>query len=290
MSATPRPADSGPFTESQLNALLKLLGDEDPAVHRTIRARLLAGGESVFPFLERHRLHPDPAVRLRVRELLRERAAARYDGEFLQFVLSQGEHLDLEEGIWRFTRTTYPDTNVEAFQAQLDEWAARVQGLLPSGFGPGVALDAMNEVLFEQLQFRGNAENYFDPANSYLNRVMDRRLGIPISLSAVYLLVAKRVQLPMVGIGMPAHFLCRFQTAMAEVYIDPFHRGQLLTRLDCRKRLLESAIGYDERHLAPLSSRRILQRMIANLHLIHKERRNRTDADRLQRYLVALSR
>ena len=270
--------------------MLILLGDEDPGVVRLIRSRLVAGGEPVFEFLERHRLHPEPAIRGRIRELLGERASARRDSEFLRFVLSHGEHFDLEEGIWRFTLTTYPETNVEAFQAQLDDWAGRVRDLLPSGFGPGVALDALNEGLFEQLKFRGNDDDFFNPANSYLNRVMDRRLGIPISLSAVYILVARRVGLPVVGIGMPSHFLCRYQTAVAEVYIDPFHRGQLLTRLDCRKRLLESAIGYDERHLAPLSSRRTLQRMIANLHLIHKERRQRDVVERLQRYLVALSR
>jgi len=270
--------------------MLTLLGDEDPEVQRTIRARLAAGGEPVFEFLQSQRLHADPATRRQVRDLLRERAAARHDGEFLLFILSQGEHFDLEEGIWRFTRTTYPDINVLAFQAQLDDWAAQVRALISPGCGPGEALDSMNEVLFERLRFRGNEDQFFDPSNSYLNRVMDRRLGIPISLSAVYLLVAKRVRLPIVGIGMPAHFLCRYQTPMAEVYIDPFHRGQLLTRLDCRKRLLESAIGYDERHLAPLSSRRTLQRMIANLHLIQKERRNRQESERLQRYLVALSR
>lgn len=270
--------------------MLILLGDEDPQVHRLIRARLVAAGEPAFTFLERHRLHDDPAIRRRVRELLHERLAARNDAEFLQFILSQGEHFDLEEGLWRFVLTSHPEINVAAYQAQLDEWAARVGGMLPAGFGPGVALDAMNEVLFEQLRFRGNEEHFFDPANSYLNRVMDRRLGIPITLSAVYLLVARRVRIPVTGIGMPSHFLCRYQTPMAEVYIDPFHGGQLLTRLDCRKRLLESAVGFDESHLAPLSSRRTLQRMIANVHLIHKERRNRPESDRLQRYLVALSR
>lgn len=270
--------------------MLTLLGDEDPAVHRLIRSRLVGGGDPVYQFLEQNRLHRDPSIRRRVREILFERVASRCDADFLQFILSQGEHFDLEDGIWRFTRTSYPDANIEAFQAQLDEWAGRVRVLLPPGCGPGVALDALNEVLFEQLRFVGNEDDFFDPANSYLNRVMDRRLGIPISLSAVYLMVSRRLGLPVVGIGMPSHFLCRYQTAVAEVYIDPFHRGQFLTRLDCRKRLLESAVGYDERHLAPVSSRRILQRMIANLHLIHKERRQRDESERLQRYLVALSR
>lgn len=290
MSASPRPADSGPFTESQLSALLTLLGDEDPAIHQAIRSRLVEGGELVFRFLERNRLHPDPPIRRRVREMLGEREAQRHDADFLQFILSQGEHFDLEDGIWRFTRTTYPDANLEAFQAQLDEWAARARSLLSSSSGPGVTLDALNEVLFEQLGFRGNEEDFFNPANSYINRVMDLRRGIPISLSAVYMMVSRRLGLPVVGIGMPSHFLCRYQTAVAEVYIDPFHRGRFLSRLDCRKRLLESPIGYDERHLAPVSSRRMMQRMIANLHLIHKDRRQREESERLQRYLVALSR
>ncbi|HAB19976.1 MAG TPA: hypothetical protein DCE44_26540 [Verrucomicrobiales bacterium] len=270
--------------------MLTLLGDDDPVIYRTVRARMLAAGESVYEFLHQNRLHPEPAIRRRVRELLNERAANRYDSEFLAFVLSQGEHFELEEGVWRFTLTTYPETNVAAFRAQLDDWAGIVRARLSSSPGPGSAVAALNEVLFERLNFSGNSDNYFDPANSYLNRVMDRRLGIPISLCALYLFLGRRLNLPLVGIGMPGHFICRYQTATEEIYIDPFHRGQLLSRLDCRKRLLDLAVEYDERHLTPVSNRRTLQRMIANLHLIHKERKQREEADRLQRYLVALSR
>jgi regulator of sirC expression with transglutaminase-like and TPR domain len=270
--------------------MLTLLGDEDPGVFLAIRDRLLSAGEPALRLLEQSRLHPDPAIRRRVREILNARAANQFDSEFLAFVLSQGEHFDLEEGVWKFTLTTHPEVNVAAFRAQLDEWAGLVRTQLGPVYGPGVAVDALNDVLFGQLGFRGNSENYFDPANSYLNRVMDRRLGIPISLSAVYLLVGRRLGLPLVGIGMPRHFICRYQTATEEIFIDPFHGGQLLSRLDCRKRLLEDSPDFDEKLLSPVSNRRILQRMIANLHLIHKERRQPAEAERLQRYLVALSR
>jgi regulator of sirC expression with transglutaminase-like and TPR domain len=102
--------------------------------------------------------------------------------------------------------------------------------------------------------------------------------------------VARRLGLPLVGIGMPGHFLCRFQTATDEFYIDAFHGGQLLSRIDCKKRLVNLAVDYDDRHLAPISPRRILQRLIANLHLIHKEKRHRREAERLESYLVALAR
>jgi regulator of sirC expression with transglutaminase-like and TPR domain len=270
--------------------MLTLLGDDDPEIVRTIQDQFLSVGDRAYELLEENRLHPEPSVRRRIRSLLNERAASRYDSEFLAFVLSQGEHFDLEQGVWKFTLTTHPDINVAAFQAQLDAWADQVREQLGPTRGPGVILDTLNDLLFQQLGFRGNSENYFDPANSYLNRVMDRRLGIPISLCAIYLFLGRRLGLPLVGIGMPGHFLCRFQSTTEEIFVDPFHGGKLLSRLDCRKRLAELAIEYDERHLAPVSNRRTLQRMIANLHLIHKERRHREEVERLQRYLVALSR
>ncbi len=278
------------FTDAQLSAMLTLLGDEDPEVHSAIRAKLLAGGEPVFRFLGRHHLHPEPSVRLRVRELLGQREAALRDGEFMAFVLGQGEQFDLEDGVWRFSLARYPDINVAAFRAQLDAWADRVRGSLGAGASGAETLLALNQVLFVELGFRGNADDYYDPANSYVNRVMDRRRGIPISLSAVYLFVARRLGLPVTGIGMPGHFLCRYQTPREEIYIDAFNGGKLLDRADCKRRIEALAVEHDDSHLAPVTSRRMLQRMIANLHLLHKERKQRAEAERLQRHLVALSR
>lgn len=270
--------------------MLTLLADDDPSVREAIRVRLVAGGEPVFQFLQRQRLHPVPAIRRRVVELLDQRAAERHDGEFLAYILKQGEQFDFEEGVWCFTQTRHPGINVEAFRAQLDDWAGQVRTTIRISATGEETLTALNTVLFDELGFFGNEVDYYDPANSYVNQVMDRRRGIPISLSAVYLFVARRLGLPVVGIGMPGHFLCRYQTSIEEFYIDPFHRGKLLSRVECKRRIANLAVEYDESHLAPVSSRRMLQRMIANLHLIHKERKQRAEAERLQRYLIALSR
>jgi len=287
---TPERATGQPPTEPQLRALVTLLGDDDPSVAEVARQRLAEAGEAGVEFLRRQRVHPDPAVRRRVREILDARDADQFDSEFLAFILNHGEHFDLEAAVWSFTRTTHPEINVAAFQAQLDEWGDRVREKLRHAASGETALQAVNEVLFAELGFRGNEDDYYNPANSYLNLVMDRRLGIPLSLSVLYMFLARRVRLPVVGIGMPGHFLCRYQTPTEEFYIDAFHGGKLLTRIDCKKRLVNLAVEYDERHLAPISPRRVLQRMIANLHLIHKEKRHRPEAGRLERYLVALAR
>jgi regulator of sirC expression with transglutaminase-like and TPR domain len=270
--------------------MLTLLGDEDDSVVKTIRGHILSAGPEGMEFLGQNTLHPDPLVRRRVLDIIDKSEADRRDAEFMAFVLSQGEHFDLEEGIWKFTLTTYPRINIDGFKAQLDDWTKRTRTVMGHSAGPGIAIDALNEVLFRQLGFVGNEADYFNPENSYLNRVMDLRRGIPISLCLVYLLIGKRLGLPLVGIGMPGHFICRWQTATEEVFIDPFHSGRLLTRSECRKRLQDLAIEYDDRHLAPLSHRRTLTRVVANLHLIYKERRETATVERLLRYLIALSR
>lgn len=271
-------------------ALVTLLADEDPAVSEPIRRRLLSGGTVTAGWLRGHRLHADPAVRRRVREVLDAMGRATAEAEWGAFLSRQGEGIDLEEGAWLFVRTRYPDAPMEAYRAQLDEWAARLRASMGLATSGSAMLERINALLFGELGFRGNEENYYDPGNSYLNLVMDRRKGIPITLGVVYLLLSRRLALPVTGIGMPGHFLCRYQTAREEHYIDAFHEGRLLTRADCVRRLRQFSVEHDDSVLQPLSPRRILHRMVSNLHLLHKDRRNRPEAERLERYLALLGR
>lgn len=285
----PAPLTGTPSIQRQL-ALLTLLGDDDPLVSEQIRAQLISGGQATLEWLENHRYHDEPLVRRRLREIFGHFAAAQADAEFLTFTLAHGEHFDLEQSIWLFVRTRYPDVPVDGYRAQLDDWAGAIRPTLTAASSVDARLQCVNEQLFGRLGFKGNANTYYDPQNSYLNRVMDRRRGIPISLCLLYLFVCRRLNLPVTGIGMPGHFLCRYQSPREEFYIDAFHEGRLLTKLDCLKRLKEFGSDFDEGALTPISTRRILQRVVANLHLIHKEARDRAETDRLQRYMIALAR
>ena len=276
--------------ENQKAALISLLADEDPSIYATVRSRLLAVGPPVCEWLRPHLLSNDPLLRRRARDLSLHFGRQAADNRFLAFCLRQSEELDLEHGVWLLTQTQYPDTNVEAYQALMDLFADELRDQLLTLHGAKSVLGVLNELLFQQLGFRGNEHNYYDPENSYLNTVMDRRTGNPISLCLIYLLVARRLRLPVAGIGLPGHFLCRYQSSSEEVFVDCFNQGKLMTKADCIHYLVRGNYDLQEDYLAPLTPRRMLMRVCGNLHRIYFHLNQMEEATRLQRYLVALAR
>jgi regulator of sirC expression with transglutaminase-like and TPR domain len=284
-SSAPAPA----LTDSQKVALVKLLPDEDLAIYHTVRSKILAYGPDAVRWLQPHALSSDPVLRRRCQEILQHIARQAADNEFLGFCLRNGEDLDAEEGAFLLAQTQYPDINIAAYQALLDSYAGDLRERIDFGAPCENILATINEYLFEVRNLRGNEQNYYDPENSYLNRVMDKRTGNPISLCLVYLFLSRRLKLPVAGIGMPGHFLCRFQTSTDELFIDVFNRGKLLSKADCIKYLQQTSHGFQETYLAPISSRRVLLRICSNLHQIYVQLGLPDETSRFQRYIVALA-
>jgi regulator of sirC expression with transglutaminase-like and TPR domain len=289
MTAPSSTESSEVLSESQKAALIKLLTDDDIAVYHTIRGKILSYGNGAGQWMRPHTLSSDPVLRRRASELVHYLARQEADNQFLAFCLNQGEDLDIEEGAWLLSRTQYPDVNVTAYQALFDSYSGDLRERIDFAATPESILATINQYLFTELGFVGNETNYYDPDNSYLNRVVDRRTGNPISLCLVYLLVARRLRLPIVGIGMPGHFLIRFQSSTGEVFIDAFNRGKLLTKADCVKYLLHTSHGFQEGYLSPVSPRRVLLRVCSNLHQIYAQLELSEETSRLQRYIVALA-
>jgi regulator of sirC expression with transglutaminase-like and TPR domain len=285
-----QPATSlGKLDEKQRRALVSLLADDDQNVYRTVRQKIISHGPASVPWLREHTLSNDPVLRRRAHEIVSHFARQAADTQLLAFCLNQGEDFDLEQSVLLLSRTQYPDINPVAYSALLDDFAGDLRDRLDLNGDPGQILRIINEYLFRELKFTGDEHNFYDPDNSYFNRVMDRRAGNPISLSLVYLLLARRLHLPMAGIGLPGHFLCRYQSSRAEIFVDAFRGGCLMTKADCIKRVLQLRQRFDESCLAPVSSRRILLRICANLHQIYTQRKAVDQVERLQRYLVALA-
>lgn len=269
---------------------MKLLADEDTAVYHAIRSKILSYGLAATDWLRPYRLSSDPILRRRVQEIMQHLSRQEADTRFLAFCLSQGEDLDIEEGVWLLSRTQYPEINVAAYLALFDSYAGDLRERIDFGARPEVIVGAINQYLFGDLGFTGNEQNYYDPDNSYMNEVVDRRTGNPISLCLVYLFITRRLQLPVVGIGMPGHFLVRFQSSTAdELFIDAFNRGKVLTKADCVKYLLHTSHGFQEGYLAAASPRQILVRVCSNLHQIYSQLDLADDTARVQRYIVALA-
>ena len=275
--------------ENERKALLNLLADDDPAVYQTVRGKILSYGFSATRWMQPSTLSSDPVLRRRAIEIIQYLNRQASDNRFLSFCLNQSEDLDIEDGALLLAQTQYPDINLLAYQALFDSYAADLREQLDLESSAENIIATINDFLFVQLGYRGNEKNYYDPDNSYLNRVVDRRTGNPISLCAIYLMIARRLKLPMTGIGMPGHFLCRYQSPTEELYIDAFNQGKVLTKSDCVKYLIHTRDGFKDAYLAPVTGRRILLRMCSNLHQIYSQLSLSEEMTRVQRYIVALA-
>src|ERR1039458_7745389 len=186
--------------------------------------------------------------------------------EFAEYVARPAELIRLDEAALLLARTEYPALDVAAQSARLDALAARA-GCDP-GQSPHANIASLNRLLFDLENFAGNENEYDDPRNSYLNDVLDRKVGIPITLSLVYQEVARRCGLPVVGVGFPGHFLAKYVTASGEIILDPYHRGAIVSLQECEEKLkaqFGEAAEFRPSYLEAASTKQTLSRMLNNL-------------------------
>jgi regulator of sirC expression with transglutaminase-like and TPR domain len=187
-------------------------------------------------------------------------------------LLRDDPEVDLTRIALEIARDAHPDLETESCLAHIDALADRVRDRCSPAANPRQHLAQINWVLYVEEGYRGNIEDYYDPRNSYLDDVIERRMGIPISLATLYRAVAERVGLRLSGVNLPAHFVLRSDTGAGTLFIDPFHDGILLDRDGCRRRV-EAALGtpviLEDRQLDPCPTGVIVARMLRNLKAIY---------------------
>jgi len=192
--------------------------------------------------------------------------------KFAQQMTLPEPEIDLAKAALYLAQEETPNLEIDAYIAQLDEWGQRVQASLPEERYPLRVIQCINHFLYEELGFVGNEQDYYDPRNSFLNEVIERRTGIPITLALVYLEIARRIDFPMVGIGMPGHFLIRPDFQDAGIFVDAFHKGEVLFPEDCQQRLqqiYQEPIALEPEFLEAVTKRQFLARMLTNLKVIY---------------------
>jgi regulator of sirC expression with transglutaminase-like and TPR domain len=214
---------------------------------------------------------------------------------FAELMARDEAEIDLARACLLIAADAYPGVDVDGYLGEIERLAARLRGRLPPGGGAEGRVLALNQFLFDDLGYSGNADHYYDPRNSYLNEVLDRRTGIPITLSVLYLEIGRRIGLDLEGVSFPGHFLVRLRLRGAMLVLDPFSGGETLAEADLRERLQrvipEGAAGgvpVDalplDPFLEPAGKRQILARLLRNLKGIYRE------ADKPQRLLEVLNR
>jgi len=190
---------------------------------------------------------------------------------FAQLVSSAEEELDLAEAALLIAQEEQPALNIAAYLRRLDELAAAARARLPESPAPEDLIEQLNRQLFHEAGLTGNTNAYYDPRNSFLNDVLDRKTGIPITLSVIYLEVGRRLGLPLVGVGFPGHFLVKYTGPGSERVLDPFQGGVTLTHADLAQKLRamygdpNPFLAQLPSLLAPASKKEILVRMLRNL-------------------------
>jgi regulator of sirC expression with transglutaminase-like and TPR domain len=191
---------------------------------------------------------------------------------FTDAVSSPENRLDLARAALLIASEAYPGLDILRYVAKLEVMAAAVRPAVTTTDNPTLKIEYLNAYLFEERGFRGNTAEYYDPRNSFLNTVIDRGLGIPITLSVIYMEVGRRVGMPLQGVGMPGHFIMKYAEPEGDIYIDPFNKGRILSRQACEEliqQLYSEPVPFQETFLAPVSKKQILARILMNLKAIY---------------------
>jgi regulator of sirC expression with transglutaminase-like and TPR domain len=197
---------------------------------------------------------------------------------FKELVSGSEEDLNLAEAALLIAQEEQPELDIAAYLGRLDALAASVRSRLSEAPSFADIIQALNTVLFQEEGLAGNQTDYHDPRNSFLNEVLDRKLGIPITLSLVYIEVGKRLGVPLVGVGFPGHFVVKYEGPDGETVLDPFQGGSTVSQEQMEDKLRtmygpqNPFIAQLPKLLAPVGKKDILLRMLRNLKQIYTQK------------------
>ena len=214
---------------------------------------------------------------------------------FSELLSHDDDKIDLARACLQIAEDAYPGLDVDGYVGELERFGKRLRARIGIDAAPEERVVALNEFLYDDLGFSGNTENYYDPRNSYLNEVIDRRMGIPITLSILYMEIGRRIGLDFQGVSFPGHFLVRLRVRGGTLVLDPFSDGAPQSEDELRERLKRviprgatggiavSDLPLDQ-FLEPASNRQILARVLRNLKGVYRQ------ADKPERLLEVMHR
>ncbi len=270
---------------SEISSLIRLLDDPDTFVMDRVGARLVELGGEAVPFLEMATRGENLVLKNRAQKILERIAPLQLAEAFRELSRTPpGEDIDLEKGVTLLMQFGHPGADPQAIYQTLDRWAEELSPRINPNAPSEQVLEQFNDFLFQQKNFQGNQEDFFDPDNSYFDTVLNNRRGIPITLSALYIFLGRRLKLPIVGVGLPYHFISKYNSAENPILFDPFNRGRRLSPEQCREMVTGFGVKFEEHFLSPVTHREILIRMIQNLVGIYQKNNDPGKVQTLKEY------
>jgi regulator of sirC expression with transglutaminase-like and TPR domain len=210
---------------------------------------------------------------------------------FKNLIALPDHNISLAEAALQIALDEYPELDISHYKKLLKGWSDTMNAKFSRKRAKS-QLEEVNQWFFSEMNFTGNIENYYDPRNSFLNDVMDRRTGIPITLSVIYLEMAWALGLAAAGVGFPGHFLVKVVDEGKSLYIDPFHKGNIMTAEECAEFLTEITEGeleFDKKFLSVVNKKDIIVRMLRNLKRIYLEMNSYSKLIKILDHLVVIT-
>jgi regulator of sirC expression with transglutaminase-like and TPR domain len=253
--------------KSEIESLVYLLDDPDPYVQSEVRNRLFELGEHAVPLLDQQKNQTkDDEARELISEIIQWITFNSVEEDFLDVLEGGLKNMkQLEDAVLILSRFDNPTLREREYKKKLDRFAKMVEDEVRYSLNESQKMHKVLDFVFNELEFSGSSSDYYNPNNSYLNRVIDSRKGLPISLALIVLFIGRRLDLPFYGINMPIHFMLKYKGEKEEILIDPFDHGKIVTYNQCYYFLKQNGIDPKSEHFEISSKAAILARCIRNL-------------------------
>lgn len=196
---------------------------------------------------------------------------------FTEMMSRKEEDIELAKAAILFAKEEYPNLDIDEYLRRIELMAQEIKRRAGHNTNPRFLISEINRYLFTEMGFGGNEDDYYDPRNSFLNDVLDRKTGIPITLSVLYMEIADRAGLHVSGVGFPGHFIIMYSGVEKQILIDPFNKGRILSERDCQEilnRIYNGKITLQSEFLQTVTKKQILTRMLHNLKGIYLNSKN----------------
>ncbi len=276
--------------KNQISHLIRLIDDRDEFVRERVREQLIKTGEDAIPFLEVASRTENINIRSIASEIIQAIIPGKLLREFGQLAQSSPSgHWDLEKGVVLLQKFGYPNEEADILSNSLDLLAQEISPLIKSKQTPEQTIKVLTRFLFHEKGFEGNKMDFFDPDNTYFSRVLDKRKGIPITLSALCIFLGRRIGFPISGVGLPGRYIVKYDSLIRPIYFDPFDKGRILSQEGCTRIVKKMGYHFEEHYLGAATSRETLTRMMNNLIMIYNQNSEPEKAKCLSGFIDALS-
>lgn len=278
---------SNTSSKKEIESLIYLLDDPDPEVQSGVHNRFKEIGEHAVPLLDQYR---SETIRISEKESISEIIyQITYSNVLDEFsaILEQGvsNRRQLEYALLTLSKFGNPTLRIQEYQKKLDKLSSKIGSEI--SYTPSITekMQILLQYVFRELRFRGDSSDYHHPDNAYLDRVIDRRKGLPIMLSAIVMFLGRRLNLPFYGVNMPIHFMLMYKTHNQDILVDPFDGGTIVTYNQCCYFLKKNGIEPRPEHLEKADESDILVRCIRNLKHSYAKNGNEQRVNGLQNLL-----